>query len=86
MKLYIRKISKDAIIVYKETTLQSVISDLISALVMLVLIGSDALFSIYIGRSFIIDLMIVVLFLVYIFQFAKSKKVKTTKEELIKML
>jgi len=86
MRLYIKKIDKNTMVVYKETLLQSVISDAITAIVMILLIGADALFSIYIGRTFIIDLMVAVLFLLYIKSVATEKKVKTTKEEIIKIL
>ena len=85
MRLYIKKVSDKTMVVYKETLLQSLISDFVTVIVMITLIGSDALFSIYIGRSFIIDLMIAVLFIAYIFGY-KEKKVKTTKEEIIKIL
>lgn len=86
MRIYIKKIGKDTIVVYKETLLQSLLSDFVTLLVMGLLLGSDILFSIYIGRSFIIDLMVSVLFIAYIFGNIKEKKVKTTKEEIIKIL
>jgi len=86
MRLYIKKVNEKTMVVYKETLLQSLISDFVTIIVMLLLIGSDALFSIYIGRSFVIDLMVAVLFIGYMFGYIKEKKVKTTKEEIIKIL
>jgi hypothetical protein len=87
MRIYVRKLSKSGLIIYKETALQSVISDFVSILVILVLIGADIAFSILVAHSFVIDILISAMVLMYLVGNANSKKEKVeTKEDVIKGL
>ncbi|KAA6348678.1 hypothetical protein EZS27_003911 [termite gut metagenome] len=86
MRVYIKKVSKTGILIYKETTLQSVISDLISILVILVLIGADIAFSILVSPSFVLDILASSIFLIYLVGHANNRKEEIkTKEEFKKM-
>jgi hypothetical protein len=79
MKLYIY-FRKTGIEIIQETTTQSILSDLFTMLVFVVLIGADVLFSIYVTHSFLIDCVIMVLFICYMYDF-KSKKLIRIKDK-----
>ncbi len=79
MKLYIY-FRKTGIEIIQETTVQSILSDLFTILVFVVLIGADVLFSIYVTHSFLIDCVIMVLFIGYMYDF-KSKKLIRIKDK-----
>ncbi len=84
MRFYIKKLSKGTIVVYRETTIQSILSDFITIIVLIVAIGLDILFSIYIAHSAVIDVLVVSMILLYMFGFAGKKKTEFKKEEIIK--
>lgn len=86
MRYYIKKIGDESFIIAKETLWQSLLSDFVTAITMLLLIGLDALFSIYVGRSFIIDFLVAVLFVIYIVGMARSNKDISTKEDIHKFI
>lgn len=86
MKIYIKKTGKTSFIIYKETTTQSILSDLLTILVWIVLIGSDILFSIYFIRSAVFDCMIVILFGYYVFSAIGERKKQISDDELKAML
>jgi len=83
MRLYCKK-SGDSITFYKETLFMSIISDLFSILVILVLIGADVAFSLLVTHSFVIDLLAVVFILVYFFTDSRKVTKRTGTEECIK--
>jgi len=86
MKLYIY-FRKTGIEILQETTMQSILSDLFTMLVFVVLIGADVLFSIYVTHSFLIDLVVMVLFVGYMYDY-KSKKqiIFKDKKELMEFI
>ena len=86
MKLYIY-FRKTGIEIIQETTTQSILSDLFTILVFVVLIGADVLFSIYVTHSFLIDLVVMVLFVGYMYDY-KSKKqiIFKDKKELMEFI
>ena len=86
MKLYIY-FRKTGIEIQQETTMQSILSDLFTMLVFVVLIGADVLFSIYVTHSFLIDLVVMVLFVGYMYDY-KSKKqiIFKDKKELMEFI
>lgn len=85
MRIYIKKLDK-GLVIYKETLLQSLISDFVSMLVMAFLIGLDVLFSIYITHSFVIDTVVVAVIILYFIGITKSKEEIKTKDELIDLV
>ena len=85
MRIYIKK-TKDGINIYKETFLESIVSDFITSLVMILLMALDIIFSIYITHSIIIDAMVVILLFFYISSWKGRKQKIKTKEELKKIL
>jgi len=74
MKIYIYQ-RKIGIEVVQETTAQSILSDLFTILVFVVLIGADVLFSIYVARAWIIDMVVAVLFIVYMKDWVSKKRI-----------
>lgn len=72
--------------VYKETLIASLLSDVMTLIVLIAIIGSDIVFSLYVGHSFVIDIMAVVLFFCYLNSGMKRKEKIETKEELEKTL
>jgi hypothetical protein len=73
--------------IIKETTIQSILSDLFTCVWFIVIFGCGISFEVYVGRSVIVEFGM--LFLMYMFLFTgamKLKKEKATKEELIKMI
>lgn len=83
MKIYF-KILKDGFIVSKETTKESIITDIVSASVMILLFALDALFSIFISHSWILDLLVVIAFISYLNSSIGPKIKNLTKDELVK--
>ena len=87
MKYYINWRRVDgAVVVYAETTLQSVVNDLLSCLVIVVVVGMDILFSRYVGRSFIIDLFAVGMILIFMLSLANRIKKEYTESEIKQVL
>jgi hypothetical protein len=86
MRIYIKKNTKKTLTIYKETLFQCIISDILSALVMTLLIGLDITFSIYVTHSFILDVVIIVLFIAYVVGITNKKYEVKTKEELQKVI
>ena len=72
--------------IYKESLTQSIISDIITAFVMILLIGADIAFALLVTHSFVIDIVTVSLFLIYIFGMGKSKYEMHSKAELTKII
>ena len=84
MRFYIKKLSNDILVVYKENTTQSILSDLLTIIVLIVAIGLDILFSILVEHSFVIDVLTVSFILLYFFGVGNKKKTGYTKKEIIK--
>lgn len=80
MRIFIMK-KKDTIIIYKESLLASILSDMLSALVMCLLIGLDIVFSIYVTHSWVIDVTVVLLLFLYIMAVANKKTHIKSKQE-----
>jgi len=80
MKIKMTKYGKHTIKIWKETTKQSIVEDLFTMLVFVVAIGANALFSIYVARSIVMDIFIVFLILVYFIGRSKRQQ-HLTKEE-----
>ena len=80
MKIYIRK-TKSTLIVHKETTTKSILSDLASILVIVVLFGMNILFSKLIGESWMLDVLCVFVLLVYFYSTVSGKEQVKTIEE-----
>ena len=85
MKYYIRK-SKNIFFLYKETTFQSIITDLFSILVWVSLIGMYMAFSYYIGRSWPLDICVAAVMLIFIFTSFNNKKTNVSQHYLRKEL
>lgn len=85
MKIYIKKLGK-GFIVLKETTTQSVISDLFTILVLIVAIGLDIVFALVVAHSVVIDIFVVILIFTYFLRFAKNETQEVSKEEIIKQI
>ena len=82
MKMYIKKYSKNKVIVYSETTNQSILSDLMTLFVVICLVGLDLLLSIYVNHSVVFDIMVVIIFFTYMSSFRGTKQEIKTKDEL----
>ncbi len=86
MKIYIYQ-RKTGIEIIQETTTQSILSDLFTMLVFVVLIGADVLFSIYVARAWIIDVVVAVLFLVYMNDWKSKRQIEIkNKKQLLDIL
>ena len=64
MKIYVKKITSNSFQIIKETTTQSILTDLFTNLVLLVLVGADIAFSLMVGRSKLLDALVVILFII----------------------
>ena len=84
MRYYIKKLSADTLVVYKETTTQSILSDLLTIIVLVVAIGLDIIFSLMVTHSFVIDVLVVSFILLYFFGVGNKKKEEFKKEEILK--
>ena len=82
MKIYL-KILKDGYIISKETTKESIITDGITACVMIILFGLDAVFSILISHSWLLDLFVIISFIAYLHSTIGPKIKNLTREELL---
>ena len=80
MKIYIRK-TKSTLIVHKETTTQSILSDIASILVIVVLFGMNILFSKLIGESWMLNALCTFSLIVYIHMNVSGKEQVKTIEE-----
>jgi hypothetical protein len=86
MKIYADKKSKEFEII-KETTTQSILSDLFTCVGFIVIFGCGIAFEMYVGRSSIVEFGMI--FLMFLFLFVseeRTKREKLTKGELIKMI
>ena len=81
MKYYIRK-SKNVFFLYKETSFQSILTDLFSVLVWVSLIGMNMAFSHYVGRSWPLDIVVSIIMIMYVFTSFTSKKINVSKHYL----
>ena len=80
MKIYITK-TKSTLIVHKETTTQSNLSDIASILVIVVLFGMNILFSKLIGESWMLNALCVFVLLEYFYSSVSGKaQIKTIEE------
>jgi hypothetical protein len=86
MRIFIKTVGKKSMVVYKETTLQSILSDLMTIMVIIILIGSDIVFSMLVTRSFVIDTVVTALFLLYLFGFKHRKEEVKSGVEVFDML
>ena len=71
---YITDMRHGSYIIHKETTIQSILSDLATALVLVVAIGLNILFSLLVAHSFIIDVITLVVIITYFYGASKGKK------------
>lgn len=86
MKYYLIKKQGSLLVKCEENFWQSILADMATILVVIVCIGMDIMFSIYVTHSWIIDLFVVFMIL-SCFYARWSKKLKpTSKEELHKMI
>jgi hypothetical protein len=72
--------------VIKETSTQSILTDLATCFVFIVLFACGIAFELFVGRSWLIEFLVMLLIFVFIFGRAGRMKKKITKEELIKMI
>jgi hypothetical protein len=86
MKIYIRKISKNSIYLTKETSLQSVITDVFTMFTIAFIIGCDVVFSILVTHSFVIDILACVFIFLFFISKLSGKKREYTKEEAEKII
>ena len=70
--------------IYKETFWQSIITDTYSYISLAILLGLDALFTVYITNTCIIHATICLIFLMLVFSGVSLDKKEMTKEELLK--
>lgn len=84
MRLYVKKISDNKIVVFKETTTQSILSDIMTIAVLVLLFALDIAFSLIVTHSFVFDLLVVLMLFVY-FQskLGEKKRVFTSKIDAI---
>jgi len=82
MKVRITKLKNGSFVFHKETTLQSVISDGMTLLVLLILIGVDILCCIYVQHLLIIDIL--VLAGIFLYLDTSRDKSDISKEEFLK--
>jgi len=81
MRIYVKKIN-DGFVIYDETTTQSVISDILTMLVIIVLFTIYIIVSKIIGHTVVIDIVISVILLLYLFTSFKRKEKILNKEQL----
>jgi hypothetical protein len=86
MRIYITKQTDKTFVVYKEKTWQSILSDIVSALVVIIMIGMDILFSKYVCHSWVIDIFVVTCICLYFFGIKNSKQEIKDKQELINII
>ena len=86
MKIYVKKITSNSFQIIKETTTQSILTDLFTNLVLLVLVGADIAFSLMVGRSKLLDALVVILFIAFMFTGISHRKKIVTKDELIEII
>ena len=87
MKTYITKRKDGKYTIVKETTFQSIVSDMTSLAVIVISIGMAILFNRIIGKSFLIDFFAVLIIILWFAMSVKRVKHKTiSKDELIKEL
>jgi len=85
MRIYVKK-RKEGFVIYKETLMQSIVSDLVTMLVIILLIGLDILFSIYVTHSVVIDIVVVLLLVFYLTVMGNKKEEIKTRDELIEII
>ena len=85
MKIYINK-SGERFEIIKETTTQSILTDLATMLVVMFIFGIDFLFAYYIHHSWVLDIFTVIMFIAIVSMKLKKKIKIETKEDLIKII
>ena len=85
MRFYIKNMGNGSFVIHKETTFQSIISDLLTTIVLIVAVGLDIVFSLMVTHSFIIDIIALIVVFTYFYSASKRKK-KISKDELIELL
>ena len=83
MKTSITKMNNDTFIVIQETTLQSIVSDIFSILVLLAAFGANIAFSLLVCHSFILDVFVVFIICLYFFSEGRKKQKKILSKEQI---
>jgi len=86
MRIYIKKLGEKSFMVMKETTLQSVLSDSMTILVLISAFACDIAFSLLVTHSFLFDLLTFLMIAIYVFGVVENKKEEITKEELNKII
>ena len=83
MRIYIKKLSNESFMVLKETTFQSVLSDVLTILVLVVAFACDIAFSLLVTHSILFDLIVFAMIVLYMSTSLKNRKVELTKGEII---
>ena len=86
MRIYVKKLDDKTFMVLKETTLQSILSDVLTILVLAVAFACDIVFSLLVTHSFLFDLLVFAMIVLYISNSLKNRKEEFTKEELIEKI
>jgi len=86
MRIYIKKLSNESFMVLKETTFQSVLSDVLTILVLVVAFACDIAFSLLVTHSILFDLIVFAMIVLYMSTSLKNRKEEFTKEELIEKI
>ena len=81
MRIYFKK-NSNGFVLYKESLSQSIISDVFTSLVVIITIGMDILFSIYVTHSFVIDILAVLFIFFYMFTLGVKKQEVVSFEQL----
>lgn len=83
MKIYITTYNRKSVIVRRETTLQSVMSDLFTMLVIVVLFACDIAFSLLVVHSVVFDMLACGMFFFYLYAGASKKRTAVVEREKI---
>lgn len=86
MRIFITKQRPRFITIVKESTIQSILVDLFTILVVVIVFGVNALYQVYIGPSLLFNIFSIVVLLWLGYSLVMRKKKKVTKEELHKLI
>ena len=86
MRIYIKKLDDKTFMVLKETTFQSILSDVLTIFVLIVAFACDIAFSLLVTHSFLFDLLVFAMIILYMSASLKNRKKEFTKEELIEKI
>lgn len=86
MKIYVKKYDENRFVVLKESTKESIVSDLFTILVLIILVGLDIVFSILVVHSYVLDVFVIFMIVWYFSSQSKGRKEIYTKSELIELI